>query len=669
MTYENNKVKQSSQVDSTLPRHVIEQYERFVLFMTSATESEERLGFSTDLLRNLSVYRDFNTYAKPIVEYTELLVKCDEDGDIQLSSADGFPTENGILLIDEEVILYRRLEGNVATECQRGASATTALGDYLEPSVYKSSVPAKHARGSKVYNISTLMMAGMLHVIHHTFFPSVGSTRVHENIDRASVLKHIRHFFQSKGTKLGIKSLFKILFAENDVDVRYPGDRMLTPSKSTWSETSTMRVVPVPFVLSDPNYPYAPPDKLTGAELVLKSYATPKVYGSLTVDYATRYPFEDEDHYDLHIQRDSIRGEIFPNPRTTLTRDLLAYSSGDADIDVETITVESTWGFPESGVVLIEGEAIRYKSKTPNQFRDCVRGYIGVDKKHLKGTKVHGPYYYEALVTYKDEVRMSRCHPLAITKGVRVNDRGALHELNDDVHINGVGRVDDREPIMGSIQENLEDDLVNVNERLFCINYVGNYTAGVDSVYFDDKYVYVSTTGLPHSTIGEFTDDGKSFREISLGRQNDDDLKTESDNILLLDSAIADIHVGDAIECRPHIHVIPRREQIKERSDLTHKGTREIGIFVDGVSAYSNVSPERVTQGRISKYAIHDRGYGYIQDKVTLLVDEKPVNEVIEIDKHGHLQSISNDLEDILHEEGRGETDYRRGCCCDSRVR
>jgi len=47
----------SSQVISTLPNYIVEQYERFVEFMTLAAESEERLGFSQDLLQKLSVCR------------------------------------------------------------------------------------------------------------------------------------------------------------------------------------------------------------------------------------------------------------------------------------------------------------------------------------------------------------------------------------------------------------------------------------------------------------------------------------------------------------------------------------------------------------------------------------------------------------------------------------
>ncbi len=55
-------VTPSTQVDTTLPDFIYENYPEFVNFMTTADESEERIGFSQNLLQNLQEYRDFNTY-------------------------------------------------------------------------------------------------------------------------------------------------------------------------------------------------------------------------------------------------------------------------------------------------------------------------------------------------------------------------------------------------------------------------------------------------------------------------------------------------------------------------------------------------------------------------------------------------------------------------------
>ena len=53
-------VTPSSQVDSSLPHYIYENYSEFVNFMTKAAESEERLGFGQDILQNLQKYRNFD---------------------------------------------------------------------------------------------------------------------------------------------------------------------------------------------------------------------------------------------------------------------------------------------------------------------------------------------------------------------------------------------------------------------------------------------------------------------------------------------------------------------------------------------------------------------------------------------------------------------------------
>jgi len=49
--------------------------------------------------------------------------------------------------------------------------------------------------------------------------------------------------------------------------------------------------------------------------------------------------------------------------------------------DTEAISVDSTEGFPESGLLSYVEEVIRYESKTPTQFRDVTRGHFGTKKR------------------------------------------------------------------------------------------------------------------------------------------------------------------------------------------------------------------------------------------------------------------------------------------------
>mgnify|MGYP001194143820 CR=1 FL=1 len=126
-------ISPSNQVGSTLPAFISETYKQFVKFMTAADESEERIGFSQDLLQNLQKYRDFDTYKKKIIEYGVLAVNITATSDeLTLESGYGFPEENGILYINNEIILYRTKVGNVFSGLQRGASGTVILPTFTQ---------------------------------------------------------------------------------------------------------------------------------------------------------------------------------------------------------------------------------------------------------------------------------------------------------------------------------------------------------------------------------------------------------------------------------------------------------------------------------------------------------------------------------------------------------
>ena len=211
----NTIVTPSSQVNSILPGYISETYTEFVNFMTKADESEERVGFSQNLLQDLNRYRDFNTYRNKIVEKGVLAKNISAtDTELELESGYGFPDENGVLYINNEIILYRTKTGNVFSDLERGASGTVILPTFTGKGTYVDSVAADHTLGSSVQNLSVLFLIGFLKTIYESYAPAINPERVAPEINNATFLENIRDFFQSKGSKLGIKALFKILFAE-----------------------------------------------------------------------------------------------------------------------------------------------------------------------------------------------------------------------------------------------------------------------------------------------------------------------------------------------------------------------------------------------------------------------------------------------------------------------
>ena len=392
------RISPSDQVQANLPDFITETYREFVKFMTTADESEERLGFSQDLLQNLQYYRDFDTYKERIVEFGVLAHNISADAEeLTLESGYGFPDKDGILYIDDEIILYREKEGNVFSGLQRGSSGTVILPTFTAKGTYLNTVPSKHSIGAPVQNLSVLFLVSFLETIYKSYARDINYERVSPLIDSSTFLQNIRDFFQSKGSKLGIKALFKLLFAENDVDVNYPGDRMIIPSKSTWSESLIMRTVPIPRNLVNPSANYVLPTKIQNSSVFLRSYNDVEIMANSICEYVSSYPYEGTTQYEMYLNKDKNQGDFIANPVTELTRPVNQTGQQvEANVDIKTITVESTLGFPNSGVMFIGQEGIEYGSKSLNQFFDCKRGHIGVEKPHDIGDKVYGPYYIEA---------------------------------------------------------------------------------------------------------------------------------------------------------------------------------------------------------------------------------------------------------------------------------
>ena len=592
----NDKVTASTQVDSLLPNYIYDNYSNFVNFMEHSMKSQERLGFGQDILQNLQKYRDFDTYKDGIVEYNTLAAAIDADDDeLELVSGFGFPERDGVILLDDEVILYHSREGNILYGLQRGAAATTVLPTLRSDGHYAVTKAAAHGKGVQVQNLSVLFLVAMLSTIHESFTPNISSDRVSKQVNRSSLLQNIRDFFASKGSELGIQALFKMLFAQNDVEVSYPGDRMVKTSDSTWADTALLRVVPIPEALTNPETTWSTPERAVGNIVKLINYNNKEVLARLYSDYVSIYPFQDTVQYEFSVEIDSVNGDVRSNPSTSLTRALEVFGGTDDRDDVTTITVESTIGFPEAGYVFIDGEGIQYTSKTANQFLGCSRGAVSLTVDHKIGAKVWGPYYLHAEWTVDGETFSSDSWPLGLVDQVDIVNAGLLMEPGDEITPGGPGMVDPENHTLNSWIENYDDELAtqeNVSHLAYVgyiqengsgLAYVGNYTKGVSGVYFDEKYVYVMSSNLPSYEIESFSTDGS---------------------------------VGGDLKGENACYVIPQRNSIRKNEDNIRKGTDIIGVAVDGVPFYSNVSKESTVYGKVLRYKVNTPGDGYVKPTV-----------------------------------------------------
>jgi hypothetical protein len=577
-------VNPSDQTQAFLPLFVGENYQTFVNFMAKGAESEERQGFGQDLLQNLNRYRDFDTFADGIVENSVLASGLTEDevDEIVLESGLGFPLINGVVLIGDEVILYRRREGDKLVELQRAASATVILPSVSSDGKWADGPAANYVTGTSVENISSLFLSAMLSTIHESFTPNIYSDRVSEEVDRSLLLQNIKDFYAAKGTKASIQSLFKFIYGDADVDVLYPGDLMTRPSSGKWQQFLIGTATPFPVGLLGENGERYSNTAILGSKLEFKDYVTgDKVTGTAVVEFSNETVLPDGTSYTLYLDADSFEGEVdlrkAETQSTILKRNLLYYGSvGTIAVDVSTITVDSTNDFPESGVIFIGAEAIRYTSKSNNQFFGCTRAIDGHGSTHAIGSVVYGSKYAE-LTTASG---ITKVWMGALYRGIAVSDGGILANVDDTVDVGLPGDTDYRDPILNSLQENTNDTLVTMT-NMTDVTDVSDVTVGISAIYYDEDNVYVESSGLPDYDIGPFSTDG------SVGP----DLK------------------GNASST----HVIPRRSDTFKSYDGTRTatGTGRQGVYIDGTPIAALRTGGKVISGKVTSVDVIAGGRDY----------------------------------------------------------
>ena len=127
-------------------------------------------------------------------------------------------------------------------------------------------------------------------------------------------------------------------------------------------------------------------------------------------------------------------------------------------------------------------------------------------------------------------------------------------------------------------------------------------TCGISAVYFDKEYTLAATSGMPYGTIGLFSND---------------------------DSVGPDLTVNNMTFAIP-FEITPSEE--------TSTGVNMVGVFVDGVPAYSNAAPRKVIQGDIASFTVITEGSGY-ENPTVVIEPAKSAAEATVVD--GRVVSVS----------------------------
>ena len=555
-----NRLNISDFIEQQLPDFISEDFSVFINFFTEYYKSLEIKGSSLDISNNILEYLDLDNLTKSNLVKTGVLYQNinSTTSSIRLNSLYGFEKTNGIISIDDEIIFYQDVDTSTNTllNCKRGYSATTELKEI--GTTVTSSAAAAHTTGSVVKNLSNLFLFSIIKNYEEQYLEGFPYTQIDSDIDVVTLIKNIKDFYASKGTSVSIEFLFRCIFDE-EVIVKYPKDYVIKSSYSDWTIDD---IIKAEAIIGNPYDLVGNQVKQTDVSGVSTASA---ILDTIIVNNITNYPSGNKNIYEIRLN--ILNRSNFKVPSETILRRNL--SSTDS-----VITVDSTIGFPErNGIIEIGDEIITYRYKSFNQFFDCNRGsYNTVKTTHINFSLVKTTeYLYGYSGGIENPQNIIKMKLVGFISEYDIIDGSSYYNDIDPIQLTDDGVIDLRKQFTtwrinegGNLSSSSNSE---INDR------VKNLSTEVSAVYKTDSYAYIASTGLPNYPIGSFIDVGYNV-----------------DNQYLLKT-------------------IPlETEKITQVQPI---GNRSVGLFSNGVEAFSCQDLEYETFGDVVSVNIIDNGYGF----------------------------------------------------------
>ena len=364
-----DRIKFQDLVVSQLPTYVQEDFPLLGEFLEEYYMSQEIDGGTYDLIQNIDQYvkvdelynlQDYTTLAQDLSYANTTIVT-----DSSTNFTEGFPEENGIIRIDDEIIFYGNKTTTSFTNCVRGFSGiTTYLGTTPDQLEFSQTKAAPHEEGVQIQNLNVLFLKEFFNKLKRQVSPGFSERKLDVNLDQRNFVFNSKSFYDSKGTDQSFKILFQALYGD-EVKVIKPSEFLFRPSDTDY-------IVTEDYVI----------EQVKGDPLDLKNLTLFQDSSGArgTVTNVQSILYDQNQYYQVSIdggyQRDidlsgSIYGKFKSNPKTQL---LTSVGSGATVFDVD-----STIGFPESGnLTTFDSNGIpltlKYESKSSNQFFGVLTG-------------------------------------------------------------------------------------------------------------------------------------------------------------------------------------------------------------------------------------------------------------------------------------------------------
>jgi len=555
-----NKLTISDLVDQQLPSFIVDEFPTFVKFFEEYYKSLEVSGGVLDIQNNFLEYSSVDNLRKfNLVKTYKLESAIDASAtSIVVDKIDGLSTDGGVIGIGSEIIQYEsvNISTRTLTGCKRGFTATTTFDN--QKTTVQTSTAQSHAADAVVTNYSNLILFFVLKNYEEQYLAGFPHENISDQIGKDTLIRNIKDFYSYKGTDLSVEFLFRALFDE-EITIRYPKDRVI---KASYSDFTVDDIIKVESIQGNPYDLVGAQVRQTDASGVIQATA---IIDDLLINNISNYSSGSKNIYEVRLN--VLDSQPFDIPQESILR-------SDISATDTVITVDSTLSFPESnGVIEIDGEFITYRTKTFNQFIDCGRGVYGTNAAaHFINQEVRTTEYIFGYAPGKTEVEdQIRMKVLGVLSEVDIIDGSNYFDEGERITLSEDGASDSR-PQFTSWKLNEVGNRSSSSENQIN-DSVKDIPTEVFAIFKDSKYAYVTSAGLPGHPIGGFIGTGFDIR---------------NQNIL---------------KSFPLVQ--------EKNTQVQIVGSKPVGLFVNGVEAFSPKDYEEVPFGPVDSVSIAQSGFGF----------------------------------------------------------
>ena len=359
------KVQFNKIVKNQLPSYVQNEFPLVGEFLSAYYKGQEYQGGPIDLINNIDKYIKLSECGN--ITKTTTLTSRAEDYDTTLNVPDtfGFPENNGLLKINDEIISYGSKTDISFVDCVRGFSGITSYTNPENPEdlIFSTSKAEPHEEDTIVENLSILFLEEFLRKIKHQLLYGI-QKNLHDDLDKGTFITRSKDFYSSRGTDESFKILFKALFNEN-AELNRPMDHVMSPSAAGFRKTWD---IIVEEVMGNPLELVNKTLFQDGFENIDPASAPVAHVEQINVGLATNIFWKVSLDHSWNLGDGSM--ELMNGNFTSHAKSLVI---GDVGIAQTYIDVDSTLGFPNSGTLALNyasgGTGIAtYSHKTLIQF-------------------------------------------------------------------------------------------------------------------------------------------------------------------------------------------------------------------------------------------------------------------------------------------------------------